>query len=131
MKPIRGTVKNKKFVPFAQSYLEKCLEKYEGKELVATFKKPESQRSTDQNRYYWKLMQLISKETGNTQNDLHEMFKAKFLSRENMLLGETVKYYASTAKLTINQMYEYCEQIRAFMGENGIILPDEREADYF
>ena len=131
MKPVKGKITNGAFVPIAKRYYQSALDLFEGKDVVVTVKKPESQRSTDANSYYWKMLSLISEETGNSSNDLHETFKAKFLAHENLLYDEVVRVYVSTTKLSVKKFYIYCEEIRVFMQEQGYILPSENEIDNY
>jgi len=125
MKPIKVKIVGGEIRPYAVSYFQRCLQKMEGKEMVLSLRKPETQRSNDANSYYWFLLKEISNYTGEHQNKLHELFKQMFLSREIIVWGLPVTDKTSTSKLSVKAFYEYCEQIMSFMAEDGFILPSK------
>jgi hypothetical protein len=87
-------------------------------------------RSLDQNALYWKILGIISLETGNEVNALHEWMKRQFsLPKRVTIMGEDYEIY-TTAKMTVKEMSEYIDRIYAFAAGEGIILPfpEERQA---
>ena len=88
-------------------------------------------RSLSQNALYWKWIGVISDETGNDNDVLHDYFKRKFLTPINTKLnnfnGEYLNY-RTTTKLPTDQMSAYMEKVNAFAGtELGILLPQPEE----
>lgn len=53
----------------------------EGKPLVVRINQKEDDRSAAQNRLYWAWLEQIKQKTGNSKDDLHLLFKKKFLAR--------------------------------------------------
>ena len=82
-------------------------------------------RSSQQNRLYWELLGLVSKETGNDKDDLHSFCVEKFLlPRVVTLNGIEKEVKATTTKLNTADFAEYFEQVQAFFAVNlGIVLP--------
>ena len=130
MKPLRGEVKNGELVIYAKSAFRSFKEKLEGKQIVLKLTQFREKRTLPQNKYYWWILEYIEEETGNNRNDLHQLFKDKFLSKEVMVLDETSKSYVSTTKLNTKEMTDYIEQIRQFMNEWGLYIPEANEMQY-
>lgn len=110
----------------ARPYFQTFLNRFKpGDQLtvVITDKKPK--RTEAQHRYYFVFLSEIAAETGNEVEDLHELFKAKFLPRKRVdVLGETVERGASTKSLTRTEFGEYIDKIAAMTG----IMPPPTEA---
>ena len=104
-------------------------------------------RSREQNKLYWKWLEIISKETGDTKEDLHERFKRTFLlpilcredaefeqainaiKKSRAELGDEYEIIArqivglcSTTQLTVSQFTEYLTQIERWAAEQGYVL---------
>jgi hypothetical protein len=100
--------------------------------VLVTIKKEKSQRSLEQNRYYWGVViKLLCEEIGLNEDELHEVLKYKFLKEhaENKVLGE-VDFVKSTTDLNTKEMEEYLEKIRVWATEflnMNIPLPNEVE----
>lgn len=92
--------------------------------FVITSKKPK--RTEQQNRYYWGVyLPLISSETGNDIDDLHTLFKGKFLGKEIVdVMGEKVRRVSSTTELSTSQFIEYIMRIEEF---TGVLAPPTEE----
>lgn len=74
-------------------------------------------RSDKQNNYYWLYLQVISDETGNNLDDLHQLFKRKLLPpRFQKILGEVVAFPATTTNLKSDEFSEYIKRIEALTG---------------
>lgn len=83
--------------------------------MVLTNKKPK--RTIAQNNYYWLYLGIIEKETGNLADDMHKLFKGKFLSNAIVeVFGEKVRREKSTTELTVTEFSEYIEKIAVFTG---------------
>ena len=101
-------------------------------ELEVTVEKRKLSRSNQQNRYYWGVvLEIISKETGHTTEELHEIYKRMFLPRK------LIKYKAleipvpsSTTDCDISDFHEYIERVRAEAASSGIAIPDPNEVEY-
>jgi len=81
-------------------------------------------RSTSQNRLMWMWLNLISKETGNDPDDLHNLFKIKFLgTEEKTLYGTKMEIPKSTTKLSTKEFTNYLDRIENLATDIGIKLP--------
>lgn len=105
--------------------LFKYLVGLEGKSLVVEIYQEKSTRSLDQNALMWAYLRLISQETGNLENSLHELFKRELLPPQFIkVLGRTLTIPASTTTLTKSEMGEYLDRIAAM---TNIPVPDTEE----
>lgn len=85
-------------------------------------------RSLNQNALYWKWVGIIARETGNSNDDVHEALKAKFCPPRSITLGDEERQIRSTAKATTAEMQAYMDQVYAFATtELGILLPIPEE----
>lgn len=87
-------------------------------------------RSIEQNYYYWKLLSIIANQIGYEKEEMHEIFKYKFLrrTRENEITGELYDYIKSTKKLKIPEFTEYINKIKRYVDiELQIKLPNTFE----
>jgi len=69
--------------------------------MLLILKEKKEKRSLKQNAYYWAYLQIISQETGNEVDDLHEYFKRIHLpAKEITVLRRTIKIPSSTTGLS-------------------------------
>lgn len=100
----------------------------DGTELVLDIDLKKNTRSLSQNRYYWLYLNVIETETGNSANDLHELFKRLFLPPTNKtILNTDIRLPASTTDLSKHDFSEYLEKICAM---TGVPIPDPELAGY-
>ncbi len=90
-------------------------------------KKHIRRRSISANNLYWLRLALISTETGNNIDSLHEAFKQMFLSPVIVTINDKEISTYSTKRLNTSQFYEYMERISAEVAELGIILPSPED----
>ena len=85
-------------------------------------------RSISQNSLYWLWLTCIEHETGNNRDDLHDIFKHKFiLPTEVEMFGEKIMKWTTTDKDT-SQFKNYLDKIQIFAStELGIKLPDPED----
>ena len=99
----------------------------EGKKCYADLGRETGVRSLNQNSFYWMYIDLISKETGHTSNELHWLFKGLFLPKKQVeWKGKKYWMGGSTTNLNKIEMGEYMERICA---ECGVPIPDPKLAD--
>lgn len=89
-----------------------------GERVTAVYTSKKPKRTEQQNRYYWgSFLPLIAEKTGNEIEDLHTLFKGKFLNRGVVeVLGNKVRRIRSTTDLTVVQFIEYIMQIEKLTG---------------
>lgn len=126
-------IENSKFKFVNKAMFDRELSGLEGKEVFVTIKEAKESRSDNQNRYYFGVvLKLISDETGNDVEDIHEYFKVKFLGLEKKeILGYEINVLMTTTKLNTKEFEEYLENIRRFASkELGIVIPEPNQVDY-
>jgi hypothetical protein len=123
-----ATIKEGKlsFGPILLKRFEDFLHANDGKQVTIELDTP--RRSESQNRYYWLYLEVIARETGNDADDLHELFKRKFLPPAfKTIMGQEVKLPGSTTDLDKAGFSEYLERICAL---TNVPLPDPEAAGY-
>lgn len=126
----KATIKNNTLTYENESYVRHHLSKLEGKPVTVDVNKIHYQRSNQQNRWYWKILEIVSNDTGHTEDELHRIFKGLFLPRNIVnLKGKEYSLAGSTTDLTKGQFVEYIERIRAEVAEMGIVIPDPEDMD--
>lgn len=85
-------------------------------------------RTRSQHNYYWVYLEVLSRETGHSANELHDWAKKKFLPPKfATVMGEEVELTPSTKALSKLEFGEYLDRICA---ETGVPLPDPQAAGY-
>ncbi len=92
-----------------------------GKPFTVSVRIQEDQRSLEQNKRYWAILQIIedcAPITGQkfTREAWHHFFRLKFLPCLDGPEGLIIP--SSTTKLTIQEMAEYMTKVEAWAGEN-------------
>ena len=105
-------------------------------ELRVAITKARATRSNQQNRWYWGyVVGLVAEHTGYTPDEIHEIYKAKFIPKtlalangNGEIVGECV-IGGTTTRLDKLQFSEYCEAIREWAADAlGVVIPDPNEA---
>lgn len=111
--------------PSHQHLFKKFLQQFAGKKVTIEVQERKSTRTMNQNSYYWLYLGIIAEETGHSTEDLHELFKGKFLSSGiKEIFGEKVRSKQSTTQLSVGRFVEYLMQIEEL---TGVPLPDTSE----
>jgi len=98
-------LKNKpEIINFLKHLEKKGAEKVEIKEI-------KKKRCIEQNALYWVWLKTIADDTGEGIDDLHEVFKIKFLGKEIFGKFESAK---SSTNLDISEFAEYMQKVEAF-----------------
>ena len=79
-------------------------------------------RSTQQNRRYWKLIQELGSYLGYDEGEMHELMKYKFLSYKQEMLGDEMVVIPSTSKLNIKEFVDYLSKVERFASTLGFNL---------
>ena len=88
-----------------------------------------STRSMSQNKLYWLYLEVIEKETGNSADNLHQLFRRtllppKFIKIEIKGKKQEIKIPKSTTELKKNEFCDYMDKICA---ETNIPIPDSEK----
>lgn len=96
-----------------------------------TIEKYKKNRSNAQSRLYWMWLNIISDETGNSAENLHEILKLKFLGTEKIQsLGYSIEIPKSTTKLTTQEFTDYLDKIEVLALSIDIRLPHPQDLYY-
>ena len=112
--------------------LKEVLSSWRDCDVTITIEKKHATRSLDANRWYWsQIVGLVSEHTGHTPEEVHQIYKAKFLPKRLAMAnanGELCGEFTiggSTTKLNRIEFSEYCDAIRTWCEvELGVIIPD-------
>lgn len=93
-------------------------------EYRVTIETVDKERTMEQNRFYWAVLNEIAEETGNSNEDLHQHFRARFL-QDKSVQPARIK---STTELSVREFIRYIDQIVEFVGTHlGISVSGSRE----
>lgn len=108
--------------------LDNHLQEYENESVTVSITK-NIPRSMNMNKYYWSVVVKIpAEELGYDKEEMHEVFKDKFLYKKEFINDEWIKIKLSTTKITNSQMIEYIDRIKRFCTQEfGIYIPDPNE----
>ena len=76
-------------------------------------------RSVQQNKRYWKLIEELGSYLGYDVGEMHELMKYKFLSYKQEMLGDEMTVIPSTSKLTIKEFVDYLSKVEVFASGLG------------
>lgn len=102
------------------------LKEFEGKRVEVRIQKLKSTRSQQQNRYWWAIITILSKEIGYKKEEIHEILKFKFLKRSKVIesTGEILEYLESTTKLSRSEFADMTTELIQWSAETfNVILP--------
>lgn len=89
-----------------------------------TINKYKKDRTKSQNALYHMWIGIISNDTGNSHDELCEIFKLKFLGSETLsALGFKIERPKSTTKLSTQEFTDYLDKIEGLAISIGIRLP--------
>ena len=122
----RGSLKDGKLCFDNEAYFRTILSKYEDCPKVRiVIEKERGTRTRNQNRYYWGIvLKYISEYVGEREEDLHEIFKAKFLKKRRVWRGAEITILKSTTELTSDEFGIYINRVIQEGNDLGVIIPE-------
>ena len=85
-------------------------------------------RTTSQNKLMWLWLGIISNDTGESPENLHNIFKLRFLGTEKIQsMGYSIEIPKSTTKLTTQEFTDYLDKIEGLALSIDIRLPHPDE----
>lgn len=100
----------------------------EGQEILITVRPRKKNRTLKQNAYYWLVLNVIADYTGHSSDELHEIYKHKFLPRRVITYQyDQIELPGTTTVLTTDQFGEYLDRIIAEAGTMGVTVPIPEE----
>lgn len=111
--------------PTDREAVKQCIDRLPDKPYIVEIKQKKVKRSLSQNALYWMQVNVLSKESGYTPNELHEILGELFLPKVEIKHKNTVVIRPmSTTLLTTAQFTDYLFHIQVFASEEfGVILP--------
>lgn len=94
---------------------------------AVTVKEYKSKRSLEQNKYYWKILEIIGEDLGYYKEELHEEFIDAFSPIKTIrgLNGKPKQKRVRTSEMNVEQMSKHIERIIHFAAENSIVIPEK------
>jgi hypothetical protein len=135
MKPLnrltaRGDLIGGKLVMKNPKWFRGMLQQYDDCAVMVTVERKRKSRSKEQLGYLWGVVYpTISEHTGHSPEELHAIYKAKFLKRKVHWRGADMAVLTSTSRLTANEMAEFITNIIVDAAELEIEIP-EPDKDY-
>jgi len=120
----RGTVEHGALKIYNPDFIS-FLRQFEGKVLFLTIQPEKRPRSLPQNRLYWEWLGIIGNTLGYTREEMHDTFKAMFLTDH----GARLPVVRSTTGLTTKEFSEYMGKVDRQAAELGISLPTPEEIE--
>ena len=87
-----------------------------------------SKRSNSQNDYYWAMLKELGDYTGYSEEELHDMFRFKYLSEKKTVAGSEIYAIKSTTSLNVDDFKNYIHDIQRFAIGLGFHFDQSREA---
>lgn len=126
-----GEIRNGKLRVKAAEAFSAQLARFRDGAVQITVERKFATRSANQNRWYWScVVGLVADHTGYTPDEIHEIYKAKFIPKSMVLAdgnGEIVDEVVlggSTTRMDTVQFSDYCERIRDWAATLGVVIPD-------
>lgn len=107
--------------------IKKFLSLHPGGKFVIHIKKD---RTNQQNRFFWVLMDILGKELGLSKEECHDVFTYKFLHEElvNEATGEVFTRIKGTSELSKEEMMYFIDQLIIYCADElNITLPSPGE----
>ena len=119
-------VVNGKLIQNNQELFNKFIKKFEDDtELEFIIREVKDTRSLKLNRTYWLYLTMIEEHTGINKDDIHDLFKDKYLATMKRILHQNILTHTSTSNLNNKEFCEYLEKIKQFCSEDlNLVLPD-------
>jgi hypothetical protein len=123
---IYNIVKNGKLTINNDFIINKFISKFkDDTELEFIIREIKDSRSLKLNRTYWMYLTILEEHLGVNKEDLHNLFKDKYLIYITRILHQDVLSHKSTSTLNNKEFCDYLEKIKIFSStELNVILPD-------
>lgn len=120
-----GSLKGGKLFFNKARWVRGMLAQYSDCDITVTFEKKRKNRSKEQMGYLWGVVYpTISEHTGHSPEELHAIYKTKFLKKKAHWRGADITVLNSTSRMTSNEMAEFITNIIQDAGEMEIEVPE-------
>ncbi len=115
-----------------QRWFKGMLQQYDDCHVNVVVERKKNSRSKEQLGYLWGVVYPeVSLHTGHSPEELHEIFKAKYLKHKMGWRGVELTTVGSTTKCTTGQMAEFITNVIAEANEMGMAIPEPDELYQF
>jgi hypothetical protein len=128
--PCIGRVSQGKFLPEDPKGFKAAFYRNEGHRVEVSIKRWQPTRSNPQNKWYWSvIVAMIGEHIGESDPKVvHFLLKQDFNYRIIVVGGVEKHVPESTAQLTTQQFFEFCEKVRRWAAEFlHLYIPDPGE----
>ena len=122
----RASIEKGELVFSSPRFFKGMIQQFEDTKNVDVIVSPRNRsKSKEQAGYLWGVVYPeIAEHTGHSPEELHDIFKRKFLLRRRLWRGTELAVVGSTHTLTANEMAEFISKIILEAGEMEIAIPD-------
>lgn len=120
-----GQLKDGKLVLDNTSWFTGMLSLFDDTKVSVLVERRKNSKSKEQQGYLWGVVYPhIAQYTGYTPEELHDVFKAKFLKKKRKWRGMDMVTVSSTEGLTTGEMAEFITNVVMEAAEMSIVVPD-------
>ena len=127
-----GRVVSGKLTLQDQSGMRRHLSTLDGHDVEVTIKRKRSQRSVDQNRYWWAIpVALLSEHTGYTPSQMHYALLGECFGYATGPTGQPMPNVPSSSELSVDEFSRLIEWVLVWApSELGVEIPAPNEVEY-
>lgn len=127
-----GRIENGKLVLKNDRYFRGMIAFFTDCPVRVVVERVKKSRSNAQNAYYWGVvLPEIATHTGHAAEELHEIFKAKYLKKRRLWRGGEITTVKSTTELSTGEFAEYLSNVILEANELGVEVPPADKAYQF
>lgn len=120
----RARVKGGKLEFASPKFVRGMIQQFDDCQVDVVFAPHAKKKSSEQQGYLWGIVYpLICEHTGYTTNELHDIFKAKFLKTKKVWRGTEMVVVESTRPMRVGEMAEFITNVILEANEMGIEIP--------
>lgn len=121
----RGILKGGRLLFRNAKWVKGLLQLYADCDVLITIARRKKSKSKEQLGYLWGVVYpTISADTGHTPEELHDIYKTKFLRKKIKWNVSDMVIVGSTSGLTTNEMAEFITNVIIDAGDMGIEIPE-------
>lgn len=120
-----GALRKGVVTPQNPRYVRGSLALYDDCDIRVVVERRKRSRSKEQNNYYWGVvLPEIALHTGHSAEELHEIFKTRYLAKKVLWRGGEMKIPKSTSELSTNEFTEFLQCVILEAKELGLTIPE-------
>ena len=121
----RGAIVDGRLVLDNPRWFKGMIQLHDDCKVMVVVERRKKSKSKEQLGYLWGVVYpLITEHTGHTPEELHEIFKSKFLRRRMLWRGTDITTVNGTQGLSTGEMAEFTSKVILEANELGIAIPE-------